>query len=199
MTYSSGQPPCARSAAGCYSGGQQMPPIPVLHFTLDAARGMGTQEWARIASQPWRKICFMCQDKWQANIRTDMDEKGAAFKSFARTSGSTPTVPHDAGGPQGGQQERGPCLGEQDSQTWHRGICPGGALMIVSALLECQLYVGHTKQYTMAGSYLANCLTRDTTASEAWATVQNVTLKDPLRTCGAGLRTRLPTGSWASS
>lgn len=73
------------------------------------------------------------------------------------------------------------------------------ALMIVSALLECQLYVGHTKQYTMAGSYLANCLTRDTTASEAWATVQNVTLKDPLRTCGAGLRTRLPTGSWASS
>ena len=66
----------------------------------------------------------MCQEKWQANIRTDMDEKGAAFKSFARTSGSTPTVPHDAGapegqarGPQGGQQERGPCLGEQDSQT----------------------------------------------------------------------------------
>ena len=39
------------------------------------------------------------------------------------------------------------------------------ALMIVRALLECQLYVGHTKQYTMAGSYLANCLTRDTTAS----------------------------------
>ena len=56
--------------------------------------------------------------------------------------------------------------------------------MIVSALLECQLYVGHTKQYTMAGSYLANCLTRDTTASEAWPTVQNVTLRTPYEPVG---------------
>ena len=53
------------------------------------------------------------------------------------------------------------------------------ALMVVSAYLECQVYVVHVKRNMTTPSYLADCLTRDTTAPDAWPLVYNAVSKAP--------------------
>ena len=45
---------------------------------------MGTQEWAGVAPLGHTlegEIWFTCRGQWPDNIRTDVDKKGAAFKS----------------------------------------------------------------------------------------------------------------------
>ena len=83
------------AAATCQSGGwlpipdgPQLPPISSLMFTSDAAGGTGAQDWAGVASlghTPTGEIWFMCRGQWPKNILTDLDEKGAAFKSKMTT------------------------------------------------------------------------------------------------------------------
>ena len=68
------------------------------------------------------------------------------------------------------------------------------ALMVVSAYLECQVYVVHVKRNTTTPSYLADCLTRDTTAPDAWPPAYNAVSKAPLSDLWAWLEN--PTTDW---
>ena len=43
--------------------------------------------------------------------------------------------------------------------------------MLVTCYLECQVYAEHTKRNTTRESFLADCLTRDTTAKDACVNV----------------------------
>ena len=170
----------------------QLPPVSALQFTSDAAGGLGTQEWAGVASlghNTEQEVWFMCRGQWPPNIKTDEDEKGAAFKSKMTSLELVGlflpflTMPELLRG-------RHVILRVDNRSVvhaWQNKSVKGDitasvlvrALMVVCAFLECQVYVGHTKRNTTTASYLADCLTRDTTAHLAWPRVQNAMAKEP--------------------
>ena len=172
--------------------GPQLPPIAALCFTSDAAGGLGTQEWAGVASlghDQEHRIWFMCRGQWPENIKTDVDEKGAAFKSKMTSLELVGlllpflTVPELTRG-------RHVILGVDNRSVvhaWENRSVKGDitasvlvrALLIVTSFLECKIYVRHIKRNTTVESYLADCLTRDTTAPEASPHLVDASIKDP--------------------
>ena len=68
------------------------------------------------------------------------------------------------------------------------------ALMVVTAFLECRLYVQHTKRNTTRESFLADCLTRDHTADKAWPDMADARVEDPLADLWGWLEK--PTADW---
>jgi len=187
------------AAATCDAGGwlpiasePQVPPLFAMYFTSDAAGGTGTHEWAGVASLGHTEdgdIRFMCRGQWPPNIKTDLDEKGAAFKSKMTTLELVGlflpflTMPETLRG-------RHVVLRVDNKSVvhaWQNKSSKGDAtasalvraLMVVTAYLECHVYVEHTKRNSTTESYLADCLTRDTTAGEAWPSIQGARILDP--------------------
>ena len=52
-------------------------------------------------------------------------------------------------------------------------------LLVVTSHLECRLYVEHVMRNTTTESFLADCLTRDSTAHKAWPNVEGDITEDP--------------------
>ena len=71
--------------------------------------------------------------------------------------------------------------------TWRNKSCNGHitasvlarALLVVTSHLECRLYVEHVMRNSTTESFLADCLTRDSTAHKAWPHVEGAITKDP--------------------
>ena len=174
------------------ASGPQLPPLSTLRFTSDAAGEVGEADWAGVASlghDTEGRIWFMCRGQWPENIKTEVDEKGAAFRSKMTTLELVGlflpflTIPELLRG-------RHVSL-EVDNKSvvhaWLNKSAKGDltasalvrALMVVTAFLECRLYVLHTKRNTTRHSYLADCLTRDHTADKAWPEVAEATTWEP--------------------
>ena len=185
----------ATHTAGCWlpiASGPQLPPLSTLCFTSAAAGEVGETEWAGVASLGHTtdgRIWYMCRGQWPANIKTEVDEKGAAFKSKMTTLELVGlflpflTMPELVRG-------RHVSL-EVDNKSvvhaWLNKSAKGDmsasvlvrALMVVTAFLECRLYVQHTKRNTTRESFLADCLTRDHTADKAWPDMADARVEDP--------------------
>ena len=81
-------------------------------------------------------------------------------------------------------------LGENNKSVvhaWQNKSCKGDitalvlarALLVVTSHLECRLYVEHVMRNTTTESFLADCLTRDSTAHKAWPNVEGDITEDP--------------------
>ena len=170
----------------------QLPPVTALYFTSDAAGEVGDEEWAGVASLGHTEsgdVWYMCRGQWPANIKTEVDEKGAAFKSKMTTLELVGlllpflTIPDLL-------QGRHVVLGVDNKSVvhaWQNKSCKGDitasvlarALLVVTSFLECRLYVEHVMRNTTTESYLADCLTRESTAHKAWPHIEGATIKDP--------------------
>ena len=170
----------------------QLPPVTALRFTSDAAGGEGDEEWAGVASLGHTEtggVWYLCRGQWPANIKTDVDEKGAAFKSKMTTLEMVGlllpflTIPKLL-------QGRHVILGVDNKSVvyaWINKSCKGDisasvlarALLVVTSYLECRVYVEHVMRNTTTESYLADCLTRESTAHKAWSHVEEADNKDP--------------------
>jgi hypothetical protein len=165
------------------------PPVDALYFTSDAAGGTGKEEWAGVASvghYDEKSIWYVCTGAWPEAIFSDTDEKGVAFASKMTTLELIGlflpllTVPDRVRG-------RSVVLGVDNISVvfaWENGSVRGDlhasclvrALYIVSIYLECRVFVHHIPRLSTMSSYMADSLTRKSTAaSVSWAATVGVT------------------------
>ena len=174
--------------------GHQMPPVTALTFTSDAAGGVGAQDWAGVASlghDTASGIWFVCRGQWPPNIKVDKDEKGAAYRSKMTTLELVGlllpflTIPEMVRG-------RHIIMGVDNKSVvhaWSNKNAKGDlsasvlvrALLVVTSFLECRLYPRHILRNSTEESYLADCLTRDTTAELAQDSIRGAMMTGPPR------------------
>ena len=169
------------------------PPLGSLEFVSDAAGGHGTEEWLGVASLGTNQdgdVWFMCRGSWPPEIRTGKDEKGANFASKMTTLELVGlflpllSVPKSV-------QGRNLVLGVDNVSVvfgWENKSVKGDksasalirALHLLSCFLECRIFVRHVPRLTSRESFLADCLTRESTAKpEVWEALQGAEIHEP--------------------
>jgi hypothetical protein len=159
------------------------PPVDALEFVSDAAGGLGSEEWAGVASVGHRdnkEIWFVCRGSWPESVYTHIDEKGSPLSSKMTTLELVGlflpflTIPEFI-------QKRNVVLGVDNVSVvfaWENGSVRGDqyasalvrALYILTSYLECRVFVRHVPRMTSLSSYMADSLTRKSTATaEIWA------------------------------
>jgi hypothetical protein len=187
---------------------QKFPDTDAIHFTSDAAGGIGNEEWAGVASLGHfeeKAFWFMCRGRWPESIYWMVDEKGSSFASKMTTLELVGlflpllTVPEVVRG-------KNVVLGVDNVSVvfaWENGSVAGDlhasvlvrALHIVSTYLECRLFVDHVPRLSSLSSHMADCLTRQSTAtSDVWAAVVGARCFEPPESLWSWLRN--PTMDW---
>jgi hypothetical protein len=187
---------------------QAFPAMGAIYFTSDAAGGLGNEEWAGVASlghYEEKAFWFVCRGRWPEAIYWMHDEKGSSFASKMTTLELVGlflpllTVPNVVRG-------KNVVLGVDNVSVvfaWENGSVAGDlhasvlvrALHIVSLYLECRLFVQHVPRLSSLSSYMADCLTRQSTAtSDVWAEVVGAESYGPPESLWRWLRS--PTMDW---
>ena len=130
----------------------------------------------------------MCWGQWPANIKTEVDKKGAAFKSMMATLELVSLLLPFLTMPELMMGCHVTLEGDNKSlaNAWLNKSAMGDitvsalvrALIILTTYLECRLYVLHSKRNTIK-SYLATYLTRDHMANKAWPDMADTMVKEP--------------------
>jgi len=162
------------------------PPEDSLKFVSDAAGGTGNEKWAGVASLGLTDdggYWFLCTGKWPPVVLTEKDEKGAALASkttMLETIGLLLPLlmaPDEVRGRNG-------ILGVDNIAVyfaWENRSSKGDklssclirALHVVSAYLECRVFVEHIPRCSTKASSLADSLTRESSATmECWDKVK---------------------------
>jgi hypothetical protein len=151
---------------------------------LDAGGGLGSDEWAGVASleitQSNKGIWYLCRGIWPDSVYRARDEKGARLGSKMTTLGATGlllpllTVP-------GVIASQHMVLGVDNLGVvygWQNGGCKGDrwasllirALHIVAAYLNVTVHVHHMPCLSSVAVVMADSLMRSsTTTAEVWA------------------------------
>jgi hypothetical protein len=187
---------------------QTSPELGALYFTSDAAGGIGNEEWAGVASlghYEEKAFWFMCRGQWPEAIYWMHDEKGSSFASKMTTLELVGlflpllTIPEVLRG-------KNVVLGVDNVSVvfaWENGSVAGDlhasvlvrALHIVSIYLECRLFVEHVPRLSSLSSHMADCLTRQSTATaDVWAAVVGASSYDPPECLWSWLRS--PSVDW---
>jgi hypothetical protein len=169
------------------------PPYDAVHFTSDAAGGLGTEEWAGVASLGHveeKSFWFLCRGKWPEAVYYHVDEKGASMASKMTTLELIGlflpllTIPDQLCG-------RHIVLGVDNVSVvfaWENGSVSGDmyasalvrALNITAAFLKCRIFVRHIPRLSTLSSYMADNLTRQSTATaEVWSAVVGASVHEP--------------------
>jgi len=186
----------------------EMPPLDTIRFISDAAGGTGNEKWMGVASIGYTEsdnIWFACTGRWPRTILSGQDEKGAAFASkttMLETVGlllPILTTPNTVAG-------RNIVLGVDNIAVfyaWKNRSAKGDllastlirALHIVSAYLECRIFVEHVPRRSTATSVLADDLTRASTATAAaWNQLSGAMVTDMPAVVSSWLQN--PTVNW---
>jgi hypothetical protein len=169
------------------------PPYGALQFTSDAAGGLGNEDWAGVASlghHDEKAFWFLCRGKWPESVYWHMDEKGAGLAAKMTTLELIGlflpllSIPETVRG-------KNIILGVDNVSVvfaWENGSVSGDmyalvlirALSITVAFLECRIFVQHVPRLTSLSSYMADSLTRQSTATaEVWSAVVGATVYGP--------------------
>jgi hypothetical protein len=161
------------------------PPYGALYFTSDAAGGLGREEWSGVASlghKEEKSFWFVCRGKWPESVYHHADEKGASLASKMTTLELIGlflpllSIPEKLSG-------RNIVLGVDNVSVvfaWENGSVSGDmyasalvrALHITAAFLKCRVFVRHVPRMSSLSSYMADSLTRQSTATaEVWSAV----------------------------
>jgi hypothetical protein len=187
---------------------QEHPDTTAIYFTSDAAGGLGNEEWAGVVSlghYEEKAFWFMCRGKWPECIYWLQDEKGASFAAKMTTLELVGlflpllTIPEIVRG-------KNIVLGVDNVSVvfaWENGSVSGDkhasvlvrALHLVSLFLECRVFVQHIPRMSTLSSYMADSLTRQSTATaDVWAAVVGADVREPPEVLWRWLRN--PTIDW---
>ena len=169
------------------------PPLNSLHFTSDAAGGLGTEDWAGVASlgvSDNGNFWYLCRGCWPEAIFKNSDEKGSKYASKTTTLEVVGlllpllTIPEKVAG-------KNIVLGVDNIAAvfgWENRSVSGDrsasilirALHIVASFLETRIFVQHVPRLSSLASIMADNLTRASTAkADVWATVMEAKQYDP--------------------
>jgi hypothetical protein len=164
-----------------------------LRFTSDAAGGLGSEDWAGVASLGHfdeKAFWYLCRGKWPDTIYWHTDEKGASMAAKMTTLELIGlflpllTIPETVRG-------KNVVLGVDNVSVvfaWENGSVSGDmyasalvrALSITAAYLECRIFVEHVPRMTSLSSYMADSLTRQSTATaDIWSAIVGVASYEP--------------------
>jgi hypothetical protein len=158
------------------------PPVDAWKFVSNAAAGLGSDDWAGVASLGTTESekGFVCRGSWPDSVYTAVDEKGARLASKMTTLEAVGlllpllSVPQVLAG-------RHMVLGVDNLGVvfgWKNAGCKGDrwasvlirALHIVAAFLNSTVHVHHMLRLSSSAAVMADSLTRFSTATaEVWA------------------------------
>jgi hypothetical protein len=173
----------------------ERPPEGAWHFVSDAGGGLGSDDWAGVASLgltlSQKGIWFLDRGVCPPAVYEAKDEKGARLASKMTTLEAVGlllpllSVPGRLVGQHVvlGVDNIGVVFG------WANGGCKGHkwtsvlirALHIVASFLGCTVYVQHVPRLSSAAAIMADSLTRSSMAtSDVWAQTAGATVHGPL-------------------